>query len=228
MLCNNMCEAFNYAIIKARDKPIITLLEMIRNYLMNMLTRKRQEIHKWTHPVGPKVFKQMEKVKLETTVCKPTYSGDRVFQVECFDSEQFVVDLGKRTCARRRWELISLPCVHAISVIMTEHENPFDFVDACYNKEAALQAYTPVIYTLNGPSMWPKTYQRPLQLPTFRKQHGRPKKARNLQSDEVRKDGKAKLRKNYTVIRCQNCGEQGHNVISYKKTRATTSLAQDH
>ena len=77
-----MCEAFNYAIIKAHDKPIITLLEMIKNYLMNMLTRKRQEIQKWTHAVGPIVFKQMEKGKLETAICKPTYSGDRVFQVE--------------------------------------------------------------------------------------------------------------------------------------------------
>ena len=29
MICNNMCEAFNSAIMQAHDKPIITLLEMI-------------------------------------------------------------------------------------------------------------------------------------------------------------------------------------------------------
>ncbi|KAL5551824.1 hypothetical protein UlMin_002000 [Ulmus minor] len=69
MVCNNICEAFNFAIISARDKPIITLLEMIMNYLMKRLTRKREEVSKWTHPVGPKVFKFMEKVKLETAIC---------------------------------------------------------------------------------------------------------------------------------------------------------------
>ena len=62
MICNNMCEAFNFAIISAWDKPIITLLEMVRNYLMKRLTWKREEVSKWTHHVGPKVFKFMEKV----------------------------------------------------------------------------------------------------------------------------------------------------------------------
>ena len=60
MLCNNMCEAFNSAILVARDKSIITLLEMIRNYLMNRMTRKRGEVAKWKHPVGPKIFKYLE------------------------------------------------------------------------------------------------------------------------------------------------------------------------
>ncbi|KAK2638292.1 hypothetical protein Ddye_026087 [Dipteronia dyeriana] len=41
MACNNICEAFNAAILAARDKPIITMLEMIRNYLMTRLVRKR-------------------------------------------------------------------------------------------------------------------------------------------------------------------------------------------
>ena len=46
MLCNNMCEAFNKAILQARDKPMITLMEMIRNYLMKRLVRKRAEVEK--------------------------------------------------------------------------------------------------------------------------------------------------------------------------------------
>ncbi|KAK3194188.1 hypothetical protein Dsin_025498 [Dipteronia sinensis] len=34
MLCNNMCEAFNRAIPQTSDKLVITLMEMIINYLM--------------------------------------------------------------------------------------------------------------------------------------------------------------------------------------------------
>ncbi|KAI9161413.1 hypothetical protein LWI28_017109 [Acer negundo] len=56
MVCNNMCEAFNVAILAARDKPIITMMEMIRNYLMTRLVRKRAELEKWSHQIGPKVF----------------------------------------------------------------------------------------------------------------------------------------------------------------------------
>ena len=101
MVCNNMCKTFNFAIISARDKLIITLLEMIRNYLMKRLIRKRKDVSKWTHLVGPKVFKFMKKVKLETAICQPHYLGNKVYQVECFGHDQFVVDLENRTSACR-------------------------------------------------------------------------------------------------------------------------------
>ncbi|KAK3224984.1 hypothetical protein Dsin_004846 [Dipteronia sinensis] len=38
MLCNNMCEAYNAAILKAHNKPMITLMEMIMNYFMKRAT----------------------------------------------------------------------------------------------------------------------------------------------------------------------------------------------
>ena len=57
MVCNNMCEAFNAAILAARDKPIITMMEMIRNYLMTRLVKKRAELEKWSYEIGPKVFR---------------------------------------------------------------------------------------------------------------------------------------------------------------------------
>ena len=52
MLLNNLCESFNSAILPARDKPIVTLLERIRFWLMCRFVAKRCEAEKWTHPVG--------------------------------------------------------------------------------------------------------------------------------------------------------------------------------
>ena len=68
MLCNNKCEAFNNAILGARDKLVITLMEMIIHYLMKRLERKRLEAEKWHHQIGTKVFKYVEKVKLESSI----------------------------------------------------------------------------------------------------------------------------------------------------------------
>ena len=64
--------------------------------------------------------------------------------------------------------------------------DPFMFVDDLYKKENYMKAYSPVIYTLNGPSLWPKTNDKPIQCSDFKKKRGRPRKARVLQSDEVR------------------------------------------
>ena len=87
MLCNNYCEGFNSAILEARDKPIITLLEMIRNYLMKRMAKKRVQVEKWHHPVGPKVFKFMEKVKLKTSGCQSDFCGNNIFQVRNFEQD---------------------------------------------------------------------------------------------------------------------------------------------
>ena len=138
-----------------------------------------------------------------------------------------MVDLENRTCACKRWQLIGLPCVHAMSVLLTQHEYPFDFVDDCYKREAYLKAYSPVIYGLNGPAMWPKTNQLPIQCLEFKKQYGRSRKSRVLQSDEVRHGGRTKLRKNYSVCHCSNCGEQGHNLRSCKQPQCSTSTSNE-
>ncbi|KAL5576670.1 hypothetical protein UlMin_018369 [Ulmus minor] len=185
MLCNNMCEAFNSAIVQARDKPVITLMEMVRNYLMSMMAKKREELKKWNHPIGPKVMRYLEKVKLASSCCNPKFCGGKSYQVRCFDNEQYVMDLEIHTCAYRKWQLIGIPCMHAFLCINLMNMDVYDFIHPFYKKEAYLEAYSPIIHGINGPNMWAKTKNRPLQCPQFKKQRGKPKKARKLQSDEV-------------------------------------------
>ena len=103
MLCNNMCEAFNKAILQARDKPMITLMEMIRNYLMKRLVRKRAEVEKWNHDIGPNVFKVVERLKLESSIFHPKYNGNFHYQVRGPGVDQHIVDIDKKTCACNRW-----------------------------------------------------------------------------------------------------------------------------
>ena len=129
MIRNNMCEASNSAIMQARDMPIITLLEMIRNYMIKRLSKQRAEIEKWKHLVGPKVFKYVEKMKSLSMYCTPVFSGNNTFQVLAGLQNQYVVDLEGRTCACRKWQLVGIPCNHAMSVIMTSHMNPFEYVN---------------------------------------------------------------------------------------------------
>jgi hypothetical protein len=47
LIMNNLCECFNSYIIKALDKPIITMLEMIRKKLMRRCQKKRLGIKEY-------------------------------------------------------------------------------------------------------------------------------------------------------------------------------------
>ncbi|KAL5557253.1 hypothetical protein UlMin_039489 [Ulmus minor] len=161
MLCNNMCEAFNSTILQAREKPVITLMEMVRNYLMGRMARKREEIKKWNHSIGPKVLRYLEKVKLASSCCNPKFCREKSYQVRCFDSEQYVVDLKTHTCACRKWQLVEIPCMHAFSCINLMNLDVYDFIHPFYNKEAYLTAYSSIIHEINGPNMWAKINDRP-------------------------------------------------------------------
>ena len=81
MLINNICESFNAAILPARDKPIVTLLEKIRFWLMVRFAQKREEVHKWVRPIGNRIFTIIENHKNITKHCMATNAGNGKFQV---------------------------------------------------------------------------------------------------------------------------------------------------
>ncbi|XP_062073818.1 uncharacterized protein LOC133778028 isoform X2 [Humulus lupulus] len=80
MLCNNLCESFNAAIIGARDKTIIILLEKIRYWLMRRFCTKRESVKKWVHPVGKRILDIIEKNKKVARHCLPTMSTLTTFE----------------------------------------------------------------------------------------------------------------------------------------------------
>ncbi|KAK1436237.1 hypothetical protein QVD17_02016 [Tagetes erecta] len=60
VLLNNMCEVFNGKIVAGRDKAIITLLECIRNYLMNRLVTVMQVINSNSDVLTPYATKLLK------------------------------------------------------------------------------------------------------------------------------------------------------------------------
>ena len=76
-----MCESFNATILEAHDKPVITLLELVRGYIMKRIVSKRKAAQKWKHLVGPKIWKLLESSKFLVVDCISNYCGDMKFEV---------------------------------------------------------------------------------------------------------------------------------------------------
>lgn len=62
---NNMCEAFNGMILKARKKSLISMLEEIRLAIMVMMNKKREQIAKWEGEFCPKAAEKLEYNKMQ-------------------------------------------------------------------------------------------------------------------------------------------------------------------
>ncbi|KAL0398119.1 UNVERIFIED_CONTAM: hypothetical protein Sradi_2155200 [Sesamum radiatum] len=229
MLLNNVCESFNANILNARDKPILTMLEWIREYLMKRLQENRDRAaKKWKGTICPKIKKLVQKHADKIGDCIPIKANDRHYQISCYDGSQFSVDLEKRTCTCRIWQLTGIPCKHACSAIFNQNLMPEDMVHPYYNVDTYKQVYEPAILPISGEMLWSETLFIPPMPPNFGRGPGRPAGARNREPDEQavknkkkrgKKQGKPfKLKRQKTNHHCTICGEAGYNAKGTDRT----------
>ena len=109
ILLNNLCEVFNATILEAIDKPIITCMDIIRRYISKRLVSRKESVEKWHHDTRPRVFKILEKNKLESVNSIRDYCGDNKFEVTPYCVAQFRVDLSARTCDCNSFSMHSQP-----------------------------------------------------------------------------------------------------------------------
>ncbi|XP_076951115.1 uncharacterized protein LOC143624300 [Bidens hawaiensis] len=102
VLLNNMCEVFNRQLLEGRDKPIITCLEYIREYIMRKIAKVQKVIQKSQGPLSPNATEKFKHIKAEASKCKVQWNGLHKFQ---------------RVCSCRRWELAGIPCKHVVASI---------------------------------------------------------------------------------------------------------------
>ena len=165
------------------------MMEMIRSQVMKRITSKQAIGRKMKGDICPKIRKKLDLIIDMSYEYNAEFAGSAKAQVRGPEG-QFSVDLDKRTCACRRWELTAIPCVHAVAAIIEQNEDPFSYVDQCYNKTVYQQVYSHLINPTNGPELW-EAYPSPpgIFLPPHgnKKKRGRMPTARKKEAEELEK-----------------------------------------
>ena len=242
ILLNNLSECFNKYILEAREKPILTMMEMIRSHLMKRINSKQIWGKKIKGELCPKIKKKLSAYKNESDNYTAEFAGLARVQVSGPDG-QFVVDMEKRTCACRRWDLTGIPCMHVCCCIMENNEESEKYVDACYSKATYQKIYNCVINPINGPNIWEKETNAPgifIAPSSVKKKRGRKATARRKEAEEIEKaaaDKKTKRKsvqkmklkgKGVVTIKCSICGQLGHNKRFHKSNgNSVTSNTND-
>ncbi|KAD2393312.1 hypothetical protein E3N88_40289 [Mikania micrantha] len=204
----------------ARDKPVITCLEYIREYMMKRILVVHKLISKCDGPLTPNATKAFNTIKSEASQYTVIWNTSNKYQVNGPWSDQRVVDVGQRTCSCRRWELTGMPCKHAVAVNWNMAVNgievgiPESWVSKVYWLDTWKKVYQSTVNPINGKDLWiPSTCPTTLLPPKHHKQIGRPKKKRKKAVDElnqgVSKNGKMVRAGN--TITCTLCKDIGHN-----------------
>ncbi|XP_019178181.1 PREDICTED: uncharacterized protein LOC109173407 [Ipomoea nil] len=185
-LVNNISESFNAMILDAREQPLISSAESIRKLLMCKIFENRQKALKWNGPFCPNIMKKIANVEHAAGGCLGVQSDENLFEIKCMAGigvlEQHRVDLFRRTCSCRKWDLTGIPCKHVVCAIRMRHENGHlhEYVHPCYSINTYLNTYSGRIHPIAGPKEWPKSTQEPPLPPLYKRKPGRPKKLRKM------------------------------------------------
>ncbi|PPS12743.1 hypothetical protein GOBAR_AA07901 [Gossypium barbadense] len=130
----------------------------------------------------------------------PLYAGNEKYEVDCGLGKKHVVNLLNSSCSCRKWDLLGIPCKHAIYCMQLLTVNPKTYANTCYTVTTQLNIYNRLINLIKGPSM-------PLR---------RPKQTRGKEVDEARKSG-PKLSKTVQQANCTKYGRPDHNTRTCKR-----------
>ncbi|GJV89777.1 mutator type transposase [Tanacetum coccineum] len=148
------------------------------------------------------------------------WNGGFLYQVIRPYKDQYVVNMDRRVCSCRKWELTEIPCKHAVAAIYNMYENsagvgiPEQWVHAAYRLETWAHVYSFKVNPCNGRDMWPVVESRTVIIPPLYKPLiGRPPKKRKKSNDDIASQSASsgKLSRNGKSVICGKCSNVGHN-----------------
>ncbi|KAK9078304.1 hypothetical protein SSX86_002361 [Deinandra increscens subsp. villosa] len=199
-MTNNVLEAFNSWIGDARYKPVIDLLDCIREKIMIRLDKKRRLLKTWKGTLVPRTKRYLNKISKNLGIYEVCRSGENRAEVKYMD-RRWDVSLDDKTCTCGVWQVRGVPCIHATAFItFTMDENWDNFVDSYFTIEKFKLAYALEVSPMPARDQWVHMdIGEKIYPPAIKRPPGRLRKNRIKPNDEPKKRQK-----------CGRCGEYGH------------------
>ena len=112
---SNIAESWNGVLKEAREYPLITMFEYIRTTVMSWFALRRAKSTREQGTITPNVRKLVEENFDLSTAMAVRDIADLEYQVQDPAGECFTVLLGPGTCTCGEYQLIGIPCMHALA-----------------------------------------------------------------------------------------------------------------
>ncbi|XP_060211919.1 uncharacterized protein LOC132639491 [Lycium barbarum] len=204
-MTSNIAECINEKLVAARELSVFDFLEEVRKMFGRWNSTNRRN-GTYTFTTLGKAFQQL----LSINECKSLRmtvepSIEYVYTIND-EARRFIIDLKKKTCSCRMFQMDEIPCPHAWAVLKSKSLMPDEYCSDLFKPKTVIKTYDVPVDPLPDESEWniPKHICDEVVLPPrYKRPPGRPKKKRDKPFMETM-IGK---RRNA----CSTCGRLGHN-----------------
>ena len=196
---SNVAESFNNWIREARMLRILQMVEHIRKQIMVRMSNRRLLADKWVGYLCPQAEMVLKENIEKGRPLDVKQAAADIFEVQAHKTTR--VDLEKKTCTCRAWDVMRIPCKHACAVISYMKRDIYQYCDWFMSIEAFKKSYDPILYPI----------------PDYEKRSVPRDEIELLPPHTIKRKGRNKTRRinNRTVykrsLKCSRCHSEGHN-----------------
>lgn len=188
IMTSNLAESWNAVLREAREFPIIPLVDFIRSKLMSWFASRRDAANKNSELLSPRVQRIVTKNFELTGGYEVVQIAEQEYEVRNKKGGSYHVNIGTNSCSCFEFQMLSIPCSHAISAALSANVEVETLVLEAYKVSFLRSAYVGSIapvtdYTslVDLPSAF---FAMKLTPPVTRRPPGRPKKLRYFSRGE--------------------------------------------
>ena len=146
-LTSNIVESLNSWLLQARELPILPMLELIRDQLMEWFAERRAADAKIGGLLVPEVSNTIQLLLPHARRYRSIPSMNNIYAIKSSATESdYIVNLQNHTCNCRLWQLQGFPCLHAINVILAKREDPQSYAKRFFSIDAYRLTYSGAIF----------------------------------------------------------------------------------
>lgn len=131
---SNISESLNAAMQKAMVFPIVTLVEYIKTMLMRWFGQRRAEAKRTKSRCTAEVEEILIEHLKDAIECAVIGSTEWIYQVNDGEGCVFTVDFKGKICTFRVFDVLLIPCCHALGVVGINNVDMFILVGECLDR----------------------------------------------------------------------------------------------
>ncbi|XP_018461903.1 uncharacterized protein LOC108832947 [Raphanus sativus] len=214
-MTSNLAESWNAVLTEAREFPVIRLVDYIRAKLSEWFATRRASANSNTNVLSPRVLKIVTRNFEMTGGYGVNMIGEGEFEVKDKNGNNYHVRLANRTCSCFAFQMLCIPCPHAIAAALHSGVLVDTLALEAYNVSMLRGAYKEMVIPVGDYKGYPANDAifsgRRLSPPATRRPPGRPKKQRFFSS------GEKLMKRIRRRIVCSRCKGLNHNKATCKR-----------